>query len=99
MNRWLWCQVVIRPYREGKNVMKRIVIVGLPVENKATDQMELAPDSDGYATIEGSRIRSMSHLPGEIAVIEFTDGMVLIPWALFNRLLTRAMKGRPVMEA
>ena len=79
-------------------VTKRIVIVGLTIETKTAEQLQLGPDASGYATIEGSRVRSMSHLPGKIAVIEFSDGMVLLPWALFNQLLTQAMNRRRAAE-
>ena len=67
-----------------------IVIVGLPVQVQPADQLVLAPDARGTATVNGCSIRSLSHLPGGIAVTEYADGLVLIPWSLFNRLLQQA---------
>ena len=69
---------------------KCIVIVGLPVQVQSADQLVFAPDLDGQATINGSSIRSLSHLPGGIAVVELADGLVLLPWSLLNTLLHQA---------
>jgi hypothetical protein len=67
-----------------------IVIVGLPVQVQPADQLVLAPDAYGTATVNGCSIRSLSHLPGGIAVIEYAEGLVLIPWTLLNALLQQA---------
>lgn len=68
----------------------RIIIIGLPVQVEAVDQIVFAPDADGQATINGSSIRSLSHLPDGIAVVEVADGLVLLPWSLLNTLLQQA---------
>jgi hypothetical protein len=73
-------------------VRKHLVIIGLSVETRLPDQLTLATDTSGYALVEGNRVRSLSHLPGDIAVIEFDEGMVLIPWSLFNHLMSQAAR-------
>jgi hypothetical protein len=67
-----------------------IVVVGLPVQVQSANELVLAPDAYGTATVNGCSIRSLSHLPGGIAVIEYADGLVLIPWPLLNALLQQA---------
>ena len=69
---------------------KYVIVVGLPVQVQSADQLLFAPDGDGQATINGSSICSLSHLPDGIAVVEFADGLVLLPWTLLNRLLGQA---------
>lgn len=70
---------------------RAVVIVGLPVQMQSADQLALGPDASGAATVNGQRIRSLGHLPGDIAVVECADCIVLLPWALFNQLLNRAV--------
>jgi hypothetical protein len=72
-----------------------VIIVGLAVETRPAEQLLIAPDADGYATVDGRRIATLSHLPGEIAVVELDDRLLLIPWALLNRLMRQAAAGRP----
>jgi hypothetical protein len=73
-----------------------VVIVGLAIETKPAEQLVIAPDAAGYATVDGQRIATLSHLPGEIAVVEFSDGLLLIPWALLNQLMSHAAARRSV---
>lgn len=74
-----------------------IVVVGLQLQLQSSDQLVLAPDANGTATVNGHGIRTLSHLPGDIAVIEYAEGLVLLPWPLFNQLLQRAMQPRHVV--
>ena len=69
---------------------KGIAIIGLPVQVQSVEQVVFAPNAQGIATVNGRSIRSLSHLPGEIVVIEHAEGLVIIPWALFNQLLRQA---------
>ena len=66
-----------------------IIVIGLPTEIKTADQLRLAPDTAGYATVDGVRIRSVSHLPGNIAVIEIAEGIILVPWSTLNHVLAQ----------
>jgi hypothetical protein len=69
---------------------KQIIVVGLRVQAAPADDMVLAPDVGGGATLNGSPITSLAHLPGGLAAVECGDQLVILPWSLLTQLLNRA---------
>lgn len=64
-----------------------IIVVGLRAQVASPDQVVLAPDASGGATLNGSPIASLAHLPGGLAVVECGEQLVILPWSLLVQLL------------
>jgi hypothetical protein len=75
-----------------------ITLVGLPVRVASAEEVVLAPGPGGGATLNGSPIASLAHLPGGLAVIECGEQLVIMPWALLAQLLGRAASAQSAGE-
>lgn len=66
---------------KGVTMSRLIVVVGLRAQAASADQVVLAPDAGGGATLNGRPIASLAHLPGGLAVVECGEQLVILPWA------------------
>jgi hypothetical protein len=77
-------------WRPGVCMSRTIILVDVPSKIILAAELQLQADPDGYASVRGERVLSLSHLPSHLAVVETASTIIIIPWSVLNRLMAEA---------
>lgn len=74
---------------------RTVLLIDVPSRVVFAAELQLQADPEGYASVRGERVLSLSHLPGHLAVVETDSTIVILPWPVLNQLMAAATAAGP----